>query len=329
VRNEHERERGFTLVELMMALVIFSVAVAGILSVAVSLTQGFREQRQAIAAQDAVRAPLDMIADAVRQVSPGVPNPNQVYDTNACTQGAIIATTAAATNSTTTSDVLDIIYASGGIVATTNAAIGPTSVTLSAAGNFAAGDYVLITDFSTGHVFKLNASTTTTSLAWNTLTSCTPAQPVAGYPAGSLVVRVQHARFYAAADASNNNMPTLWMDPDGNSATVDAEPLAEGIEDLQVAYGIDADNNLTITDGASTTDEWRFNVAGDTAPTNSDTIRAVRLTLIARTTQEQQGDLNSYTKPTAEDRTATSTNDRYRRRVLKQIVDIRNATGSP
>jgi hypothetical protein len=91
------------------------------------------------------------------------------------------------------------------------------------------------------------------------------------------------------------------------------------------------DGNLTIGGGSG--DEWRFDVAGDTAPSvipqGGDTIRAVRLTLIARTTQEQQGDLNSYTKPTAEDRTAASTNDRYRRRVLKQIVDIRNATGSP
>lgn len=323
--QSHESERGFTLVELMMALVIFSVAVAGILSVAVSLTQGFREQRQAIQAQDAVRAPLDMIADAVRQVSPGVQNPNQVYDTNSCKTGAI-----SVSNSTTGSDTLDIIYASGGVVAATSADMTATSVTLTAAGNFAAGDYVLITDFSTGHVFKLNASTTTTTLAWNTLTTCTPtAQPVPAYTAGALVVRVQHALFYAAPDSSNGNMPTLWMDPDGNSATVDAEPLAEGIEDLQVAVGIDADNNLTITDAASNTDEWRFNAAGDVAPTTSDTIRAVRLTLIARTTREQLGDQNSYTLPTAEDRTTASANDRYRRRVLKQIVDIRNATGSP
>ena len=34
IGEERDQQRGFTLVELMMALVIFSVAVAGILSVA-------------------------------------------------------------------------------------------------------------------------------------------------------------------------------------------------------------------------------------------------------------------------------------------------------
>ncbi len=63
-------QAGFTLVELMISLVLFSFAVAGVLAVAVSMSQGFREQRAAVEAEGAVRVPLDFIGDAIRQSSP-------------------------------------------------------------------------------------------------------------------------------------------------------------------------------------------------------------------------------------------------------------------
>ena len=86
-------ERGFTLVELMIALVLFSFAVAGVLSVAVSITRGYREQRQAINAEAAVRAPIDFLADALRQASPGVSDPSKITDYHTCKAGAITVDT--------------------------------------------------------------------------------------------------------------------------------------------------------------------------------------------------------------------------------------------
>ena len=326
VRTSGDEQAGFTLVELMMSLVIFSVAVAGILSVAVSLTQGFREQRQAVNAQDAARAPLEIIADAVRQASPGVSDPTKVYDTNTCTTGAI-----SVINSTSVSDTLDVIYASGGIV--TSLAAGPitqasATATVSENKNFASGDYVLITNFTTGHVVKLNNRTTGTTIGFGA-PACGGGVYDFSYAAGSLVIRVQHARFTVANDTNNNNMTTVWMDPDSTATAFNAEPLAEGIEDMQIAVGIDADSNLTLTDASSSTDEWRYNNASDTAVSATDVIRAVRITMIARTTSAQHGNLGTYQKPTAEDRTTASSMDQFRRRVLKQQIDIRNVTGSP
>ena len=35
-----------------------------------------------------------------------------------------------------------------------------------------------------------------------------------------------------------------------------AEPLAEGVEDMQIAYGFDDNLDGIITDTGSTTDEW-------------------------------------------------------------------------
>ena len=45
-RRGRRSQRGFTLIELMISLVLFSFAVAGVLSVAVSLANGLREHRR-------------------------------------------------------------------------------------------------------------------------------------------------------------------------------------------------------------------------------------------------------------------------------------------
>jgi hypothetical protein len=109
----------------------------------------------------------------------------------------------------------------------------------------------------------------------------------------------------------------------------DPEPLAEGTEDMQIAVGIESDGTPGLTEGspATTGDEWRFNIAGDTAPAATDTIRALRITLIART-GALLGNVNPYVRPAAEDHAAGS-NDAYRRRVLRSLVEVRSNGSSP
>ncbi len=328
-------QRGFTLVELMISLVLFSIAVAGVLSVAVSMTQAYREQRQVINAEASVRAPLDYLSDALRQASPGVSDPNLVQDFHTCQIGAI-----GYTNSSTGPDELDLIYATGGIVTSLSTAafdVNSTTITVTDASQLSPGDFVLVTDFTYGMLVKID------SIAGNVLTlaaKCsTPASltmwPTAttNYPVGSLVIRAQHAHFEIQ---TVDGVPTLTMDPDGDAAngggTATFEPLAENIEDMQIAYGIDADtlNGISELGAAAGDDEWQFNVDGpaEVIPLGAK-IRAVRVTLIARTATALFGNTALfYKRPAAEDHAAGSF-DNYRRRVLRSIVELRNVTGSP
>src|SRR5687768_2063350 len=123
-------QRGFTLVELMVSLVIFTFAIAGVLSVAVAMTRAYREQRRVIATENAVRAPLDFIVDSVRQASPGVTTA-VIKDGEDCTfaAGAI-----SFVDNDDDPDELTIVYASGGVVSTTHSVLlgTSTSVTLPA-----------------------------------------------------------------------------------------------------------------------------------------------------------------------------------------------------
>jgi len=316
---------GFTLIELMISLVLFAFAVAGVMSVAVATTRAFREQRAAIATENAARAPLDYLVDALRGASPGAPS-GIIGDADQCTTGAAIRIT----DSSTAPDSLDVVYAAGGVVTTTYSAFSKTSTTITIPAaqlaNFPAGDYALITDTSQGTIVKVTG-VTASALQVAPASSCAVANvyPSSGsYAAGSILVRAQQAHF---SIADLDGIPTLWMDPDGTTGPANAEPVAEGVEDMQLAIGIDTDASGTLTDNGTTADEWTGNAAGDVLP-GTGSIRAIKIVLVARDTKALTG-VASFYRPAALDRAGSLSADNYRRRVLKSVVEIRNLTGSP
>jgi len=207
----------------------------------------------------------------------------------------------------------------------TGYASGTTSLTVADATQLAAGDTILITDTSQGSLVPITAVDASSGiLTLGGQTCSTLSLPAGGYAAGSLVVRVQRARFYIG---TVDGVSTLMVDPDAEGSAA-AEPLAEGIEDLQIALGIDANADGAISEiGASANDdEWAYNVSGDAALTGS--IRGVRVSLVAKAPKPLTGTA-SFTRPAIEDRAASSTPDAYRRRVLSTAIEIRNLGGSP
>ena len=342
--RQRKAQRGFTLIELMISLVLFSFVIAGVLAVAVSMSQGFREQRASVQAEGAVRVPLDFMADAIRQSSPGAPT-NLVYDSYACTGLGLNAynnpgTPSGANGITSGTDKLDVVFASGAVITSTREIYNNnTSLTVTDATGISAGDSLVITDTGQAVLVKVTAVNNNT-LTLQALNSGCPASGIATIPllnqgtiagpyaAASLVIRVQHVFFWVGTVDGN---PTLMMDPDANDSTQDWEPLAEGVEDLQLVKGVDlAADGLGAENAASANaDEWRFNNSGDTDP-NTGTLRAIRITMIARTTSGLVGNLKSFNRPAAEDHAAAPVNsDNFRRRILRTLVEVRNMSVSP
>jgi prepilin-type N-terminal cleavage/methylation domain-containing protein len=321
-------QRGFTLVELMMALVIFSFAIAGVLSVAVSSTRAFREQRRAVAVETATRAPMDFLVDAVRGASPGV-NAAKIGLGDSCAQltcatcfptsGALMIK-----DNTNAPDELYVVYSAGGIVKTTYTDVvsSSTSVTLEDTSDFSPGDTVMfVGDGSLGTLRTVSAVPTGTTLTLSTPSpsSCanTNVWPTAGYPKGSLILRVTKATFTIGYLAGETNPPFLLMN---------GEPVAEGVEDMQVALGVDSNSDGGVTDSGNSTDEWIGNAASETIP-GTYTLRAMKIVLVARDTTGLLG-AASFARPAALNRAAGSA-DTYRRRELFSTVEVRNLTGSP
>jgi prepilin-type N-terminal cleavage/methylation domain-containing protein len=313
-------QRGFTLVELMVSLLIFTFAIAGVLSVAVAMTRAYREQRRVIATENAVRAPLDFIVDAVRQASPGVTTA-AIKDAQDCSfnAGAI-----SFVDNDDQPDELTLVYASGGVVTTTHSAVLSTSnsITIPAVhtGEFEIGDYVLISDSAQGTLIKVTGVNPTTL---DIAPQCAAAFPGGGYPSGSMMIRAQRARF---TRGDIDGVPTLLIFANGSTT---AEPVAEGVEDFQVAIGVDSDNNGALTDNGDTTDEWAGNAVGDTL--GAGTIRAVKIALVSRDAAPLTGTASFYTPQDVlnHPRPTSATADNYRRRMLVSTVEIRNLAGSP
>jgi hypothetical protein len=98
---------------------------------------------------------------------------------------------------------------------------------------------------------------------------------------------------------------------------VTCEPIAEDIEDLQIAYGVDRNNNRIIEAG-----EWTNTPAGN----EIDLIRLARITIVARTAQPDPLLIGvAQTIPAIEDRPQrNNVTDGYRRFILTRIVKTRN-----
>jgi prepilin-type N-terminal cleavage/methylation domain-containing protein len=333
-------QRGFTLIELMVSLVLFAFVTAGMLSVATTMARGFRQQEATITTESATRSTLDFLSEAVRTASPGVPALNI---TNAlCGTQAIEVinndTTIVGKPTTHDSDRLTMVFPSGWIYTSLSAAFTSTDLTMNLAhsgSQLAINDQVLITDFTQGHVMNV------TGVAGNVIsvTGNGCGTPVV-YGRGALVIRVKRAGFFVKmlpGDANNRAVPALMMDPTPDTPNDgDEEPIAEGIEDLQVAVAIDdavtVDVGTTITEIGTgiNDDEWVGNFPGEVIPAtlNTLTVRAIRISVIARNAREAPG-INFYSIPALEDRATVVTNDAFRRRLLSTIIEVRNLGVSP
>lgn len=124
-------------------------------------------------------------------------------------------------------------------------------------------------------------------------------------------VRLLTATQYGIDSATNAAHPVLQQTTQGTT-----EPIAEDIEDLQIAYGVDRNNNRIIEAG-----EWTYSPLAN----EIDKIRLVRVTLVARTAQPDPLLVNvSQTIPAIEDRPARPVTDGYRRYILTRIIKTNN-----
>jgi hypothetical protein len=300
----------------MVSLVLFTFAVIGVLSVAVSMASAYRDQRQVIAAEATVRNAMDLLTDAVRGAGPAVGGQLEDTITTDPLTGNCSLGTVKVTNREDGPDELEVIYASGAVVTTLRSAYtgAETTLTLVDTTQLEAGDMLLIAadDNSQGHlvhVTDVNPPQVTIEPL-----GCTPTNAIT-YGNGALVIRAMRARFQIGA--FDGQPDVLLMLP--NNEPLAAEPLAEHVEDLQVALGYDAGSGLV---------EWAHTATTGDPPLGPLTVRAVRITLVVRA-ESAVGGPASYLRPAAEDRPAATDPDRFRRRVLTSTVEIRNSRGSP
>ena len=122
------------------------------------------------------------------------------------------------------------------------------------------------------------------------------------YPSGSTI------KYF-----SDNELDEVIYDIDDYVLRRNSQPIAENIEDLQFAFGLDTTDDGNI-------DTWINNA--NINDTQKDQVRSVRINVLGRTAKTIRG--FSSTRPTVEDNSGSSTSDGYIRKSVQTTVKVRN-----
>ncbi len=129
---------------------------------------------------------------------------------------------------------------------------------------------------------------------------------------------------------NNMNLRRIRRNADMNNctsiATSDDDAIAENIEDLQFAYAVDANEDGDVDDqnGNGTIDSGDF--INGAAVADSSTIRAIRVNILARTDRPDPNYGNLGNPPASvENRNHNPSNDDFKRRWWQTVVSLRNS----
>lgn len=335
------RQRGLTLPEILVALGLTSLVAVALFAMAQLQGLLHNEQNQTQGAQDNAHAAMVELVNNLRLTSTPY---FRGYATNAVppfTPQPFSAVTVV--NSSAGPDTLQLLVSDESNIQSLLQVASQYDSTLTVslpqvtgASGFASGDFFVLANFNQATLYRLLVAPTNVNIG-------TPAQAFSVTPVpvsvviqpfqpGNLAVRVRPMTYQIDA-AMSPGTPMLVL-VDGapfipmNPVTNPEQLVAENIEDLQVAIGVDGltgvrDGTLTEVGTVAGDDEWVYNVAGEVMPSPlplTARIAAVRVTIVARTSQPQAN--LGPGRPAAEDHPA-GPQDNYRWRALTTTVAMR------
>ena len=288
-------ERGFTLIELMISIVISSVLVAAGYTILTTTHKATISNERAVGTQQNTRVAMELIARDIKQAGFGMPPaPNTPVGGTAgnCATGAA-GTTAAAIRPVDNNSAIPLtaVNDTGAdtislVVPRTNSTNGavPGWVLASAAPSGGTGSFTTVTLTSTavnemvaegmlngsGAYISLGGVVTVpvTSSSGATITLGTPTYAPINFPAGTQVYLLQCVTYQVATGAANCGSagPCLTRTVDSGTAPTITTSLVDGVEDLQFAYACDG-CNTTINAGIpnSVIDDFNANNTFDVA----------------------------------------------------------------
>jgi type IV pilus assembly protein PilW len=332
------RARGFTLIEMMISMALFGLIAAGAMALVMAGARSQAHSSRVDTAQASLRAGIDFITRDAMMASAGASTGIIIKPNGTQVNAVDFATTNnnQNNNGTTNTDKLDMYLVDGTISSEMTSAVLPGLTSLpvtyeltAISGQFPTTGFpypVQVSDLKTGCITNVSAVTNATLTGTLTVAAlpagCTFASGLAYVlPSRHVIYEINNTVVSSAAN-TNNSMLTMSV----NNAA--AQPLAEGIEDMQVAYGFDTDADNIVTEHASGNsaddDEWLYNAPGDTikASMTIANLRVIRVTLIAKSTSIENGAL--FNGIAAYEDHAAVAADGFIRRVLRSEIAVRN-----
>ena len=365
-------QKGFSLVELMIAMVIGVSLMAGVVQVAVSSKTSFVVGEELSRLQENSRFALDVMTDDIRtagylgfSIADGSlittvtanPPPTVTFDAASMIKGyhwdgsnwspSIPAVDTASGTVVSGTDIIIIQSGSdcgGQLISTMANANNPVQVHQGNTCNIQDGDILVISDYTHMDVFKVKSTNAPGAAKLNIVHSvgnnaaCNPNGPGAiacntqnnlgtTYGTDSEILVVQSMTYFIRNGA--NGSPALWRLNNNTSAV---EELVEGVEDLEILYGVDSD--AIGTSGYGVVDRY---IDADTVDVDgtgtwdwADVI-SVRLALLVKTSSDnvlseaQDFTFLAATAPAAiSAASAVTPSDLAVRRTLSTTIQLRN-----
>jgi len=314
------REGGYTLIEVMSAVVIFSVAMTAVYGTYTFQHASYTTQSRVAQMQENFRDAMVPLNRDIRLAGYGIPAPVTI-PSGAIAAGVTSIRSLYHVDRTTGPDTIYIMY-----LYDMDANQPPTTITSpmpnpSAEFNvvqvtgFEVGDLCIITDGGAADMFQVTTvQSGSMKIQHNPGGSATDYNdpgghntfPPAGYDTGSRIAKARFLRYYVD-NTTDPSHPTLMVDRMGGAPP---QPVADDIEDMQFQYFLD-----TNFDGVP--DTWSDN------PADLTQIRQVRILMSARTRFPEKG--WKEVRPALGNHPAGAAADGYRRRLLAIILDVRNA----
>jgi type IV pilus assembly protein PilW len=325
-RGVPQGEKGSTLIEVLAAVVIFSIVLTAAFATFIFQKQSYTTQTHVAGMQQNLRVALDTLSRDIRMAGYGVYSDITVPASVVGATGSpvVLRGIFGGDGGTTSPDGIYILYSYD--MDNTVSALQPTLATASVTAvnsgtvivnvtpgtgtRFPVGELVLLNNGSTADLYQV------TSRDNNSLTfGSTPVINANGHAASnwydvdSKVSRARFVRYWI--DTTNAEHPVLMVTRLPGTVS---QPVADDIEDLQFVYGIASSNDNALVAGTSDSP------ANDT---DRQRIRRVNLSIIARTGVYEKGWLGQ--RPNLANRSGTAPTDSYRRRIIDNMVlGIRN-----
>jgi len=303
-----KNNKGFTMIELLVAMAISAMAMAAIYTAYNIQQKTFRQQNMISQMQQNARAAMFMLTRDVRMAGFGLASGQiSYYD------GSDTVTINAVTGTNSNPDSINIIYADSSCTTFITSAMPTPSSELNVDDTscFAVDDLIVVSDGTNADIIQI---TTVQPVAKKIQHN--PSSPVNSpsgmsnaYGAGALMYKLKWISYDIGS--SDSAHPRLRVDTDGPLGGSSFQPFAENIEDLQIVYIFEDEDELNMYDDGTDADDTN----------DADDIRSVRVSVLART---DTIDINfSGNRPALEDHGAGSA-DKYRRRLLTSTIKIRN-----
>lgn len=340
--NTSGREQGVSLVELMVAIAVGLLLVSALVGLYLSNKSTYSAVSQTDRLMENARFALDLLARDIRLadhwggVEAGdvsyTPTVTNDCSTNFATFGPSGSTIRQGINgydgsATPPSDLSGCITSGSDYVAQTDiiALRHASTVALPSTDPGGGAPWVGDTDNASRLFVRSAVGRTGQLLAGSGIPSGTDPNGTYNYPyvANVYFIRpcnVKAGTTCASTDDGGSPIPTLTRVTLNNSGAMVQEALIEGVENMQLEYGVDTDN-----DGFANSYD---NAATITANNQWNSVVSVRISLLVRSAQSETGYVSDNAYELAGDVSVAAANDNYRRRIYSLVVQIRNRSRS-